>query len=119
MIAPRLIQFAQYIDSRGVLVFGEVGSELPFIVQRVFWMVHTPTSATRGGHAHKECHQFLVALKGSALIQNGDINHTLNSPHIGLYVPPGNHITLSKFTKGTVVLVLCSHKHDKNDYIYD
>jgi len=119
MIAPRLIQFAQYIDSRGVLVFGEVGSELPFVVQRVFWMIHTPSSETRGGHAHKECHQFLVALKGSASVQSDTVNYTLDSSHIGLYVPPGNNITLSKFAAGTVILVLCSHKYDKSDYIHD
>ena len=119
MDASRLIQFAQYIDSRGVLVFGEIGSELPFTVQRVFWMIHTPASAIRGGHAHKECHQFLVALKGSVSIKCGTVNYTLDTPHIGLYVPPHNHVTLSDFTSGSVVLVLCSHKYDKKDYSYD
>ncbi len=119
MIAPRLIHLAQYIDSRGVLVFAEIGSELPFIVKRVFWMIHTPSSETRGGHAHKECRQFLIALKGSVLVKCDTVTYTLDSPHIGLYVPPENSITLSKFTEGSVILVLCSHKYDKNDYIYD
>ena len=119
MDASRLIQFAQYIDSRGVLVFGEIGSELPFTVQRVFWMIHTPASAIRGGHAHKECHQFLVALKGSVSIKCGGVNYVLDSPYIGLYVPPKNSITLSGFTEGSVILVLCSHKYNKEDYIND
>ena len=116
---PGLIQLAQYIDSRGVLIFGESGEEIPFTVQRVFWMVHTPPTVTRGGHAHKECHQFIVALKGSVRIQNGVTDFLLNSPHIGLYVPPQNHITLFNFTDGAAILVLCSHKYDKDDYLHD
>jgi len=117
MTAPRLIHLAQYIDDRGVLVFGEIGSELPFIVKRAFWMIHTPTSAVRGRHAHKECHQFLVALKGSVSVETPIVTYRLGIPHVGLYVPPDNSITLSEFTNDSVILVLCSHKYDKSDYI--
>jgi len=119
MIVPYLIQFAQHIDNRGILIFGEVGSELPFTVKRAFWILHASSLATRGGHAHNECHQFLIALKGSVLVETNIASYTLASPHIGLYVPPKNSITLSEFAKDSIILVLCSHKYDKEDYIYD
>jgi len=118
-VRPEYIRLPQYIDSRGVLVVCESGAEIDFPIARAFWIVHTPASEWRGGHAHKECHQFLIALHGSLHVVSAHSVYFLNSPFIGLCVPPLNNIKLTHFTPDTVLLALCSHPHDKDDYIYD
>lgn len=96
---------------------------LPFDVKRVFYIYDIPGGEDRGAHAHKECHQFLVAASGSFEIELND-GHTkrtvtLNRPYNGLHIPPGIWAAEKGFSSGSVCLVLASHKYDEGDYIRD
>ena len=95
--------------------------ELPFAIKRVFYIYDIPGGEDRGAHAHKECHQFLVAASGSFEIElnDGKIKRTvdLNRPNFGLYILPGIWAAQKSFSSGAVCLVLTSHKYAENDYI--
>ncbi|NLB48891.1 MAG: WxcM-like domain-containing protein [Erysipelotrichia bacterium] len=94
---------------------------VPFDVKRVFYIYDIPGGEDRGAHAHRECHQFLVAASGSFEIEMDDgINKrtvTLNRPYYGLHIPPGIWAAEKGFSSGAICLVLASHKYDENDYI--
>lgn len=98
---------------------------IPFDVKRVFYIYDIPGGENRGAHAHKECHQFLVAASGSFEIEmdDGITKRTvmLNRPNFGLHIPPGIWAAEKGFSSGAICLVLASHKYDENDYlrIYD
>lgn len=94
---------------------------IPFNVKRVFYIYDIPGGEDRGAHAHKECHQFLIAASGSFEIEMDDgINKrtvTLNRPYFGLHIPPGIWAAEKGFSSGAVCLVLTSHKYNEEDYI--
>lgn len=94
---------------------------IPFTVKRVFYLYDIPGGESRGAHAHKECHQLLVAASGAfdVVLEDG-INRrvvTLNRPYMGLHIPPGVWASEENFCSGSVCLVLASHKYDDKDYI--
>lgn len=95
--------------------------EIPFIVQRVFYLYDIPGGENRGAHAHKQCHQFLVAASGSFEVQLDDGNTKktvmLNQPYKGLYIPSGIWASEVNFSSGAICLVLASHSYNENDYI--
>jgi len=94
---------------------------LPFEVKRVFYIYDIPGGEDRGAHAHRECHQFIVAVSGSFEIEmdDGKNNRTvvLNRPYYGLHIPPGIWAAEKGFSSGAVCLVLVSHLYDAEDYI--
>ena len=94
---------------------------IPFSIKRVFYIYDIPGGEDRGAHAHKECHQFLIAVSGSFEIEMDDgINKrtvSLNRPYYGLHIPPGIWAAEKGFSSGCVCLVLTSHKYDENDYL--
>ena len=96
---------------------------IPFSIKRIFYIYDIPGGKDRGAHAHKECHQFLVASSGSFDIELDDgINKrtvTLNLPYFGLHIPPGIWAAEKAFSSGAVCLVLASHKYSETDYIRD
>jgi hypothetical protein len=96
---------------------------VPFDIKRVFYIYDIPGGEDRGAHAHKECHQFLVAVSGSFEIEMNDgitkRTVTLNRPYFGLHIPPGIWAAEKSFSSGAVCLVLASHKYDGKDYIRD
>jgi acetyltransferase-like isoleucine patch superfamily enzyme len=108
-------------DLRGDLSVTEFGKDLPFLPRRCFWVFGVPNSEIRGEHAHKECHQFLVAVSGSVsvLLDNGqhqaEVN--LNKPNLGIHIPPGIWGVQYKYSEDAVLMVLASHGYDSNDYI--
>ena len=95
--------------------------ELPFDIKRVFYIYDIPGGEDRGAHAHKECHQFLVAASGSFEVEldDGKVKRTvmLNRPYFGLHIPPGIWAAEKSFSSGAICLVLTSHKYDETDYI--
>ena len=94
---------------------------IPFDIKRVFYIYDIPGGEDRGAHAHKECHQFLIAASGSFEVElNDGINKrtvTLNRPYYGLHIPPGIWAAEKGFSSGSVCLVLASHKYNEADYI--
>lgn len=96
---------------------------LPFDIKRVFYSYDIPGGESRGAHAHKECHQFLVAASGAfeVLLDDGVNKRTvlLNRPFFGLHVPPGIWASEQAFSSGSICLVLASHGYDAADYIRD
>ncbi len=95
--------------------------QVPFKISRVFYIYDIPGGEDRGAHAHKQCHQFLIAASGSFEIDmdDGEIQMTevLNRPYYGLYIPPGIWAAEKRFSSGSICLVLTSHKYDETDYL--
>lgn len=107
-------------DGRGNLSVVE-RDFLPFVIKRVYYLYDVPSSSTRGGHAHKQLQQFLIALSGSfdVVLDNGTNRRiiTLNRPDRGLLIPNGVWRELENFSSGAVCLSLVSAEYDENDYI--
>ena len=97
--------------------------EIPFDVNRVFYLYDIPGGESRGAHAHKECHQFLVAASGSfeVLLDDGITKRQvqLNKPDMGLHIPPGIWASEINFSSGAICLVMASHNYNERDYIRD
>lgn len=110
-------------DLRGSLAVGEIGTHVPFDVQRVFFVFGVPSAETRGAHAHVECHQFLVCVAGSvAVVADDGVNRqefTLDGPDRGVLLPAGIWGIQYKYSRDAVLLVLASHHYDSADYIRD
>lgn len=121
--SPLLSRVQLITDHRGDLMVREVGSSLPFTPQRVFVSLNVPGRHIRGDHAHKQLEQFLVALSGSVEVVlddgSGRQHVTLNSPELGVYVPPMTWCTLYGYTPGAVLMALASDAYDPDDYIRD
>jgi hypothetical protein len=95
--------------------------EVPFNVKRVFYLYDIPSGESRGAHAHKKCHQLLIAASGSfqVLLDDGYNKEVLllNRPYFGLHVPPGIWASEINFSSGATCLVLASHSYEESDYI--
>lgn len=121
--AARRIVLPERLDERGSLVVIEGNKEVQFIINRVFYFYDVPFGTTRGGHAHRELEEFILALSGSFSIAVDDglsrSRHVLDHPSLGLYVPPMNWIELQDFSAGSVCLVLASLPYDEADYYRD
>jgi len=108
-------------DIRGNLSFAEYGQYLPFIPKRYFLVFDVPSKETRGEHAHKEVHQYLVCVKGncSVVVDNGQQRqeYLLNSPAQGLYIPPMIWGIQYKYSADAVLMVLASDVYSAEDYI--
>lgn len=123
----KLIELKVVGDMRGDLSVGEFGDinslKIPFVPKRYFTVFNVPSSKVRGEHAHKECHQFLIAVNGglSVIVDDGKrrMEFDLNSPGFGLYIPPKIWGVQYKFTSDAVLLVFASDLYDPNDYLRD
>lgn len=95
--------------------------EVPFDIQRVYYLYDLPGGVERGGHAHRELQQFIVAASGSfdLVLDDGKIKRTfhLNRPYNGVLLSAGLWRELKNFSSGSIVLVLASLPYDENDYI--
>lgn len=96
---------------------------VPFDTKRVYYLYDVPGGVRRGGHAHKELKQLIVAVSGSftVVLDDGKVKRSfvLNRPYVGLYVVPGIWRELEDFSSGSVCLVLASEKYDAEDYLRD
>jgi UDP-2-acetamido-3-amino-2,3-dideoxy-glucuronate N-acetyltransferase len=116
-----LNQFTRIVDIRGSLVVGEFERNLPFAAKRYFLVFDVPSRETRGEHAHRECHQFLICVHGrcSVVVDDGDEREEfqLDSPNLGLHLPPMTWGIQYKYSPDAVLLVFASHYYDAGDYI--
>jgi hypothetical protein len=119
----RIIELDKIHNRKGNLTVVHNQLSVPFSVERIYYMYDVPSNAERGGHAHKELHQLIVAASGSFTISlddgNGKKSFMLNNPNKGLMVVPGIWRELNDFSSGSVCLVLASMKYASSDYIRD
>lgn len=118
----RLIELNQVLTKdHGAIVFCEESEDFPFTPKRVFYLYDIPAGESRGAHAHKECHQLLVAVSGSFQVEVTDGKRAktldLNHPHMGLHIPPGIWAAEVNFSGGAICLVLASEEYAESDYI--
>lgn len=110
-------------ERKGNLTFVYNEETVPFKIKRVFYSYDIPGGESRGAHAHKECHQFLIAASGSfeVVLDDGKNKRTvvLNRPFYGLHIPPGIWAAEQSFSSGAICLVLASEGYVAEDYIRD
>jgi acetyltransferase-like isoleucine patch superfamily enzyme len=117
----RLQRLPLITDERGLLSFAEIGAHLPFVPQRYFLITGVPAGSLRGEHAHRELHQFLVCVHGTCrvAIDDGRTRHELllDSPGLGVHLPPMIWTTIRHGSPETTVLVLASDVYREGDYV--
>ncbi len=119
----KIIDFPKIVDPRGNLTVAENQTNIPFNVARTYWVYDVPAGECRGGHAHKQCKEVIIALSGSfdVTLNNGaeKTSYHLNHPYQGLLVDTDTWRTLDDFSSGAVCLVLASEPFCEEDYIRD
>ena len=117
----RLINLPKVDDPRGSLTFVEGNNHIPFKMERVFYLYNVPKSQNRGGHAHRQLHQFISAVAGrfEVFLDNGceQCSVLLDRPNCGLHVEPLVWVRLENFSPGAVCCVLASAPYEEADYI--
>lgn len=110
-------------DIRGSLTVGEFDRSIPFTAERYFMVFDVPSVETRGEHAHRECHQFLICVRGScAVVADDGTNRQeflLDRQDLGIHLPPMVWGIQYKYSADAVLLVFASHYYDNGDYIRD
>lgn len=116
-----LFDLNKFHDKEGNLTYIYQNVHVPFKINRVFYSYDIPGGEDRGGHAHKKCHQFIIAASGSfEVVLDDGINKktiTLNRPFRGLHIQPGIWASEQGFSSGSICLVLASEVYDENDYL--
>lgn len=119
----KLISLPRIQDPRGNLTFIEGGHHIDFDIRRVYYLYDVPGGSERGGHAHKELRQLIIAMSGSfdVLLDDGAEQRRfhLNRSYVGLYVCPMIWRELDNFSSGSVCMVLASNYYDESDYYRD
>lgn len=117
----RIIDLPKIEDARGNLSFVEGGIHIPFDIKRAYYLYDVPGGSDRGSHAHKNLHQFIVAMSGSfdVVLDDGKEQKRfhLNRSYYGLYICPMTWRLLDNFSSGAVCMVLASEHYDEADYI--
>ncbi|MCK9159092.1 MAG: FdtA/QdtA family cupin domain-containing protein [Bacteroidaceae bacterium] len=117
----KIINLPKILDRRGNLSIIEEMKNIPFKIERTYWIYDVPGGETRGAHAYKENQEFIVALSGSfdVILDDGKEKKTfsLNRSYYGLYVPKGLWRQMNNFSTNALALILASTKYHANDYI--
>lgn len=119
----RLVALPRITDIRGSLTVGEFQRSIPFDVKRYFMVFDVPSIETRGEHAHRVCHQFLICVRGKVSVVADDGSHReeflLDRPDLGLHLPPMVWGIQYKYSHDAVLFVFASHYYDASDYVRD
>ena len=119
----KIIDLPKVEDPRGNLTFIESSTHIPFEIQRVYYLYDVPGGSHRGGHAHKNLHQFLIAMSDSFDITLDDgrtkFKYHMNRSYYGLYISPMIWREIDNFSSGSVCMVLASEKFSEDDYYRD
>lgn len=111
-----------FTDSRGSLTIAEEGIDVPFRIERVYWIHSVPQGQERGKHSNKVSWEYVVAVNGSVEItlenKDGRQIYLLDSKDKGLVIPPDTWDEIRNFSPDAVLLVLASHKYDESTYIH-
>jgi len=118
-----ILQLNKIHNQAGNITIVQGEQNIPFNLRRVYYLYDIPSGGSRGGHAHKELFQLIVAASGSfeVLLDDG-VNKKivrLNRPNFGLLVVPGIWRELFEFSSGAICLVLASHTYEESDYLRD
>ena len=116
-----IIDVSKIHNESGNITVVENGENIPFDVKRIYYLYDVPGGEARGGHAHYELEQYIIAASGSfdVILDDGKNRKrvTLNRPNIALHIVPGLWRKLDNFSSGSISLVLASHEYDEKDYI--
>ena len=119
----QVIDLSKIHRPSGSITVVENGINIPFNIERVYYLYDVPAGEDRGGHAHYELEQYIIAASGSfdVILDDGVKRKTilLNRPHIALHIVPGLWRELDNFSSGSICMVLASNKYDEKDYIRD
>ena len=118
----KLIKVGTAIDKRGQLCFTE-NAELPFKIERVFWISNIPKGESRGCHAHRICAEIIFPAQGSFDMfvsdSEGERTYKMADPSIGIYIGPNVWCELKNFSQDAVCVVLASHRYMTEGYVND
>lgn len=118
-----ILELDKHHHEKGNITVVENGTTVPFDIKRTYYLYDVPGGESRGGHAHRELYQLIIAASGSftVTLDDGSVKRTflLNRPYQALLVVPGIWRELDDFSSGSVCLVLASHLYDEADYIRD
>ncbi len=118
-----LIDVSMIHNPSGNITVIENNQSIPFGVKRIYYLYDIPGGEERGGHAHYELEQYIVAASGSfdVILDDGENKKVihLNRPNFALHIVPGLWRELNNFSSGSICMVLASHKYDEKDYIRD
>ena len=118
-----LHRFPVIPDLRGSLSVGDFDRQIPFTPQRYFMVYGVPSREIRGEHAHKQCHEFLICVRGSCSVMADDgeqrVETLLDEPYKGIYLPPNTWRVHYRYSPDGLLLVFASHHYDAADYIRD
>jgi hypothetical protein len=121
--SAQIIELPKILDKRGNLSIIEEFKNIPFKIERTYWIYDVPGGESRGGHAYRENEEFIVALSGSfdVVLDDGSNRKifSLNRSYYGLYVPKGLWREMNNFSTNSLALVLSSTSYNPQDYIYD
>jgi|TARA_B110000240_G_scaffold43745_1_gene49299 hypothetical protein len=116
-----VIDMSKINATTGNITVLENGVNVPFDVKRIYYLYDVPSGEERGGHAHYELEQYIIAASGSFdVILDDGVNRrsiSLNRPNLALHIVPGLWRSLDNFSSGSICMVLASHVYDESDYI--
>lgn len=117
----RIIDFPKILDDRGNLSFFEGNNQIPFKIERTYWIYDVPGGEMRGGHAYHNLEEVIISLSGSfdVVLNDGQRKQSfaLNRSYYGLYVPNGIWRHLENFSTNSLCLIVASLPYDENDYV--
>lgn len=119
----KIIELPRFFDERGNLSFAEQNNHIPFEIKRTYWIYDVPGGESRGGHAFKKNHEFIIAISGSfdVIVDDGERKKSfaLNRSYYGLYIPAGLWRGIDNFSTNSLALEFGSEHYSKEDYIRD